>query len=189
MSIFKTHIEFTAQHSTISALYSLLNSLESTQKSPSDILPIAILMAFSIESYINNIGASQIRIWDEIERLPWKRKLIILHKERKKNPEWEHDPLQFATEIFKLRDRLAHGKPESIEGPSFASRQEALDFIQNNDIVPEWFSKIDEAWVQKTQKRFDELMEYLSLFFGSSPTNYFQTSTIHITSPHTSVKK
>jgi len=187
---FKTHIKVTAQHSTVSALYHLLNSLESTQKrTPSDILPAAILMAFSIESYINNIGASHIEIWDQLERLPWKNKLAILHKERKRIPEWQHYPLQFATEIFRLRDRLAHGKAELIEGPSFASRQEAIDFAQDGNVEPEWISKIDETWLREARRRFDELMEYLSLLFGSSPTSYFQTSTVHISGPHAVTNK
>lgn len=184
MPTFKTHANFTAHYRLVSALHHLYNSIDASSKSPADLLPIAVFLAFSIESYINHLGSRHIKNWDKLERRSWKKKLDILHEDRGKQPNWDDYPLLFVCEIFELRKRLAHGKPESVNGPEFSSYQEALEFIENDDIDPKWFENINEVWLRESQKRFIELMEYMAAMYGLSPTNYFHASTKSVTGPY-----
>jgi hypothetical protein len=182
---FHTEGEFTAQYLLISALHHLYHLVEFSQKTPIDLLPIPVFMAFSIESYINNLSKQHLENWEEIERCPWKEKLRKLHQKRNKPIKLGESPLQFASEIFNIRDKLAHGKPDKpVVGPSFTTFCDAQHFIEQNDIDPKWFTDLDYEWFKKSQRQFAELMEYLSLLFGSSPTNYFHASTKRVTGPH-----
>jgi hypothetical protein len=95
----------------------MYGQLERGGSSRIELTPIVVFLAFSIESYLNSIGARKLNIWEELERLSWRKKIAILHKTAGRTLEWGKEPLQFATEVFALRDRLAHGKPERIVGP------------------------------------------------------------------------
>ena len=60
--------------------------LEAGASSRIELTPIVVFLAFSIESYLNSIGARKLIIWDELERLPWKNKVVILHKTAGRSP-------------------------------------------------------------------------------------------------------
>lgn len=177
MQTFKTSATFTAQTKLISALHRLYNAADRTQKSPADLLPIAVFMAFSIEAYLNQLGF-QHRVFrdDRKSKLGWKTKAELLHEHCGKKPIWGQPPLQFATEIFTLRDQLAHGKPETVIGPEFSSQQDADEFIVNDEMEPKWFKKIDADWLDKSAAKFDTLMEYLAALHGLSSLDYFKQS-------------
>ena len=184
MSAFKPRIAFSAQYRNVTALHRLFtkldNALEPPELEASEILPMVVFMAFSIESYVNSIGAKKLEIWDEVERLPWKKKLVILHKLAGAKPQWDREPLQFAQEVFALRDRLAHGKPEVHVGPAFSSPEEAEDFALNDEFVPPWFAKITTAWIQEARERFDRLMEHLGTMHALGPGDYRQAFRVDV---------
>jgi hypothetical protein len=151
--------------------------LERSTDFKAEITPIVVFLAFSIESYLNSIGARKIQIWDELERLPWKSKVIILHKTAGKDPDWGNDPLQFAGEIFKIRDQLAHGKPERVVGPLFEDPSTANEYLQKNSMEPEWYKKITKEWAIKAKERFRILMIYLANLFSLHESDHLLSST------------
>ena len=190
MAAFKPRTAFTAQYRNVTALHRLFTKLDSAFEppnlEPAEILPMVVFMAFSIESYVNSIGARKLEIWDEVERLPWKKKLAILHKVAGAKPEWNREPLQFAQEIFTLRDKLAHGKAEVHVAPAFSSPEEAEDFALNDEFVPPWFYNITTAWIQEARERFTQLMEYLGTMHALDPGDYRQAFRVDVLrSPHT----
>jgi hypothetical protein len=146
MTIYQPYSDFTAQSRTVSALMSMYAQLERGTSSTTELTPIVVFLAFSVESYLNSIGARNLAIWDESERLSWKNKIAILHKTVGKSPVWGKDPLQFANEVFSLRDKLAHGKSERVVGPKFRTHAEAAQYINrpelHPDLQPEWYRKI-----------------------------------------------
>src|SRR6185436_15567452 len=101
--------------------------------------PIVVFLAFSIESYLNSLGARAIPFWDEIERLPWKSKVGVLHTTAGRDPDWGKEPLQFATEVFRLRDKLAHGKPERVLGPKRPDDPESEKLLAEDVFTPDWY--------------------------------------------------
>lgn len=167
METYRPFSNFTAQSRTVSALMSMYAQLE--RDSPVariELTPIVVFMAFAIESYLNSIGARQLEIWEELERLPWRKKVAILHTTAKKSLDWGKDPLRFATEVFGLRDRLAHGKPERVVGSVFNNQGDANQFLNSKDLQPDWYSQITREWVMEAKERFRLLMIYLGGLFG-----------------------
>ena len=115
-------------------------------------------------------------IWDELERLPWKKKFNILHKAANLDPDWGKGPLQFASEVFKIRDRLAHGKPERVLGPSFDDPLKAAMHIASPPLEPEWYSTLNRIWALSAADRFRELMNYLANMHGLDDSDYLMLS-------------
>jgi hypothetical protein len=181
MMIYQPYADFTAQSRTFSALMSMYAQLERDASSTNELTPIVVFLAFSTESYLNSIGARKLAIWDELERLPWKNKMSILHKTAGRSPEWGKDPLQFATEVFALRDRLAHGKAERMIGPKFRTEEEAAQYINrpelHRDLQPDWYRKITKDWVMEAKGRFTVLMVYMGELFGFHESDHCLSST------------
>src|SRR5712692_4020553 len=181
MTTYQPYSDFTAQSRNVAALMSMYGQLERGGSSRTELTPIVVFIAFSIESYVNAIGSRKLNIWEDLERLPWRRKIAILHKTAGRMPEWGKEPLQFATEVFALRDRLAHGKPVRIVGPKFRTEAEATGYLGGPELSPgmqpEWYKRITEDWVMKAKERFRMLMIYLGGLFDLHESDHLLSST------------
>ncbi len=173
MKTYQPFTDFTAQSKTVSALMFLYALMERDSAARIEPTPIVVFLAFAIESYLNSIGARQLEIWNELERLPWKKKVKILHKTAGRSIDLSEDPLQFATEVFALRDRLAHGKPERVVGPVFNNQDDANRFL-TQDLQPDWYNQITREWVMKAKDRFRLLMIYLGSLFGFHESDHLR---------------
>lgn len=176
MKTYQPFTDFTAQSRTVSALMSIYAQIEADPAARIELTPIVVFLAFAIESYLNSIGARQLEIWDELERLPWKKKVKILHKTAGRSIDWGKDPLQFATEVFVLRDKLAHGKSERVVGPKFDNQDDANRF-QTQDLQPDWYNQITREWVMNAKERFMLLMTYLGRLFGLHDSDHLRLTT------------
>ncbi len=175
MKTYTPYTDFTAQNKTISALYGMYAQLEENPDTYMEFTPIVVFMAFSIEAYVNNLGARHLSIWEDLERLPWKTKISILHKSAGKEAVWGESPLQFASEIFMLRDKLAHGKPERVEGPPCFDLGEVDDCLRR-ELQPDWYTQISRDWVMNAKDRFRLLMKYLGELFGHMESDHLSLS-------------
>ena len=173
MATYQAYNDFTAQSRTVSALMNLYANLEQKEGRKIELTPIVVFLAFSVESYLNSLGARHIIIWDQLERLSWKSKVEILYKTAGEKPNWGKEPLQFATEIFKIRDKLAHGKPERVLGPVVSD----AEIIKHDSIEPEWYQSITEEWVLNAKERFRVLMVDLGALFNEHESDHLLTST------------
>jgi len=71
--------------------------------------------AFTLEAFINHLGASGISFWRVIERpLRVREKLDVLCSVLKLVPDFGARPFQSLTEAFKFRDLIVHGKTEDL---------------------------------------------------------------------------
>ena len=147
---------------------------------PFDYLPLLVFTAFSIESYINSIGSRKIKFWTQLERLPWRAKIEVLHSNLHKSPEWGKDPLQFATQVFSIRDRLAHGKPEAVADPLFNDHHTAVSMLYVQHIKPSIFNTLDREWVLDSSERLYVLLEYLGSLYGLSNDDFSSFSHSHV---------
>lgn len=177
MTTYTPYSDFTAQSKTVSALMSMYAQLERDPARRTELTPIVVFLAFAIESYVNSVGARQLAIWDALERLPWRKKIAILHKTAKKPIDWGKDPLQFATEVFALRDRLAHGKAERVVGPVFDNRSDANKFLNTQDLQPAWYSGVTRDWALQAKERFRLLMLYLGGLFDLHESDHLHQAT------------
>lgn len=174
---YQAYSDFTAQGKNVAALMGMYAALEREPNIRVELTPIVVFLAFSIESYLNSIGARKIAIWDDLERLPWKQKVSILHKNVNRSPDWGRDPLQFCAEIFKLRDKLAHGKPERVVGPFETSPQVAHRLAISDDLQPDWYAAITREWVIAAKERFWVLMTYLGDLYGLHESDHLLSAT------------
>ncbi len=177
MAMYQPFADFTAQSRTVSALMGMYAHLENQPNVRIELTPLVVFLAFSIESYLNFLGARKLSIWDELERLPWRAKVSILHKVAGRSSDWSHDPLQFATEVFKFRDRLAHGKPERVLGPKTRDHVEAHRIATREDLQSEWYRSLTREWVVDAKERFRVLMVYLGGLFGLHESDHLMTVT------------
>lgn len=179
MSSYEASLDFTAQSHSVGALMGMYALLEAKQNIKVPLMPFVVFMAFSIEAYLNSIGDRVIPFWEDLERLPWKNKVNIIHHAAQKHPDWGKVPLQFAKEVFELRDKLAHGKPEkvSLSAPVSAYPSQ-IAFM--NDLKPEWFKKINEEWLLDAKGKFRELMVYLGSLHGFHESDHLCSSSGNI---------
>ncbi|WP_343661769.1 hypothetical protein [Ralstonia sp.] len=177
MRYYQAYSDFTAQEKSVSALYGMLALLEQDHRNTALLCPIVVFMAFSIESYVNTLGARAVPFWDAIERLQWRAKLEILHTTTGATPDWSRGPLQFASEVFRLRDRLAHGKPERVYGEKVLDGAEPWKMVFGEGLQPKWFKSITRDWVLDSRDRFRQMMTYLESLMGHDEGDHLLAAT------------
>lgn len=173
---YQPYRDVTAQGMNVQVLMTMLSLIEKGPESAIRVVPAVVFMAFSVEAYLNNIGAKRISYWDELERLPWRKKINILHEVAGRKADWGHSHLQFASTLFSLRDKLAHGKPERILGPVFQNANDAQEFAMRT-LEPAWFTKLNKAWAMKAKIQFTELMGYLAEMHDLHESDHLLSST------------
>ncbi|PLU86074.1 hypothetical protein CXG45_27480 [Pseudomonas plecoglossicida] len=174
---YQPYRDITAQGMNVQVLMVMLSQIEKGPDSAIRVLPAVVFMAFAVEAYLNNIGAKRISYWDDLERLPWRKKVNILHEVAGQKPDWGGSHLQFAASLFTLRDKLAHGKPERVLGPVFPDADEAHEFSLRNRIDPPWFTTLNKAWVMKAKDQFTDLMGYLARMHGLHESDHLLGAT------------
>ena len=176
MATYQPYLDFTAQSKTVSTLMSLYAQFESKNNTETEFTTIIVFTAFVVKAYLNSIGSREIAFWEELERLPWKQKIEILHKNAEVNPDWGQEPLQFANEVFRLRDKLAHGKPERVEGPIFPTMEAAGDYQNSSQIQPDWYRGMTKEWAISAKDRFRALMIYLGKLYKLHESDYLHSA-------------
>ncbi len=172
------YTEFTAQSKLVSALMGMYALLEKTPKDTKiEITPFVVFMAFSVEAYLNSIGFRVVDYWDNIERNNWKDKIEILHSIAKKEASWGTEPLQFINDLFKIRDRLAHGKPEKIMSKAYQTRSKVEDVDPTHQEQPDWYKKLDREWALSAKEKFRITMQYLSSLHNLHESDYLHLAT------------
>lgn len=176
MTTYRAYLDFTAQSRAVSALMGMYARLENQPHSKEEITPLVVFTAFAIESYLNSIGARKIAFWDDLERLSWRQKVSILHKAVDKQPDWGREPLQFASEVFGLRDKLAHGKPERVLSPTQSTEHAAGELLSSQQLQPDWYRGITREWAFHAKVRFRTLMIYLGALYGLHESDHLLSS-------------
>ncbi|MCJ7653693.1 MAG: hypothetical protein MUO97_00050 [Dehalococcoidia bacterium] len=69
-----------------------------------------IFTAFTLEAYLNHIGQSIFKCWDDLEQLSPKRKLNLIAEKLKIERDDSKRPFQTVSKLFKFRNDIAHGK-------------------------------------------------------------------------------
>jgi hypothetical protein len=164
-----------AQKRNVQALHALISAIGVHDPKAVQIVPIVVFMAFTVEAYVNDLGFRHITDWKKKERRPWKEKIEILHKEKTRPVDWNFEHLAFIKELFSIRDRLAHGKPERVYGPQFDSKQEANEHVISSEFDPDWFLELP-VWYHSSRDKFFQALEYLAILHALSPTDYLGSS-------------
>jgi hypothetical protein len=162
---YQPQVTFSAQAITFRALMNMYEKVVDSVDDPIDYLPIVVFTAFSIEAYVNSIGARNIAIWDQIERNPWKEKIKLLHKNVGAIANWNSNPLLFATQVFEIRDRIAHGKPETVSGPLCDDTNTASAILNVQHIKPTLLKNLTKEWVLDSGEQLYALLKYIGSLY------------------------
>jgi len=99
-----------------------------------------VFCAFTLEGYLNHIGALRVKNWDLVERkLSWREKLEFLGRELNTTFDRGKQPFQTMVQAFAFRDHLAHGKSvieETFSGEYLLGTHDRDDYLD-----PEWLTE------------------------------------------------
>lgn len=166
--------DFTAHAAVVQGLGALYRRLDAGQLMQEEVMPLIVFTAFSIEAYVNNLGCAA-PDWNE--RAGWRAKIEKLHSMAGQACNWNAPPLDFASEVFSIRNRLAHGKPERVELAFSAPADQAADYLSHADLSPRWFAPcLDLEWARTAKARFLPLTSYLGALFGQIPAHIAHAS-------------
>jgi hypothetical protein len=79
--------------------------------------------ALSVETFLNVVGDSCIKHWDDIEWSAPKSKLAIIENVFRFETKRDDRPFKTFNELFSFRNLIVHAKPESL----------TIDFVENHD--------------------------------------------------------
>jgi hypothetical protein len=121
-----------------------------------------IFCAFTLEAYFNNLGKQKLHSWEKIERKLGPREKLALIGDILNHPiDVSQRPFQTFTEIFKLRDALAHGKTEQFR---FENIQKVFEEGAPREPEPFWMSLCNitsaKRCVEDTKAIIEELHKF-----------------------------
>jgi len=121
---------------------------------PERSMAAGVLSAFSLEAYLNHVGAILFDCWDDLERLGWKAKLLLIGETLGVKINLGAAPFHALPDLFKFRDALAHGKTRSAKvqdlplAPDFAHSDAALmELIEKAQL--RWERQCEPATIRK----------------------------------------
>jgi hypothetical protein len=124
--------------------------------------------AFAIEACLNHIGEAKLPFWGIVEpKLPWRAKLDLIVTHFGIATDTGKRPFQTLGDLFKFRDRIAHGKT-TTEAKSYEYRGNCEEDFGSLD--PDWLKKFwsDEA-VERVLEDTRQIIELLHTKAGFEP--------------------
>jgi hypothetical protein len=94
--------------------YSLKQAEEQKKTRLYNCMITMVFCAFSIEAYVNHLGAQMIPEWETIERSTLDEKLLIISNSKKITLNKIEKPFCYLNMIFDYRDNIAHGRTQTI---------------------------------------------------------------------------
>ena len=118
-----------------------------------------LFAALTIEAHLNHVAESTISNWDTIEpTLRWRDKFTIVAKELNLTVDKSRRPVQTVIDVFKFRDKLAHGKTHSEE---LKYKYVEAHSSSDDKLDPEWLRKY---WTDDAVKRvLDDIERVLDI--------------------------
>lgn len=86
-----------------------------------------VFTAFSLEAYLNHIGAQIFTCWNDLERLSPKEKLNVIAERINVEVNYGRRPWQIMINLFGFRNDIAHGKSVTIKS------EEIIPLINHNE--------------------------------------------------------
>lgn len=97
------------------------------------IMASLVFTAFTLEAYLNHIGAKLFSCWVDLERLSPREKMNIITEHLKVNVDYGKRPWQVMKELFQFRNDIAHGKSKKERFRSIVPLE------KHDDFAPPWF--------------------------------------------------
>jgi len=171
-----------AGESTFNTFSYLLNGAYSLAKSAREDpegsnyrrISAVLFSAFAIEAHLNHIGEVKLPFWSVVEpKLPWRVKLELIAQQLGVALDYGRRPFQSLSDLFKFRDKLAHGKTETAESSYEYQRYPGDDF---GNLEPEWLKKF---WSDDAVHRIrEDTLEIIKLLHAKAGLDEYTLHTI-----------
>jgi len=119
----------------------------------------AVFYAFTFEAYLNHVGYEEIEIWDEIDRISHSKKLRIIAKHLELKIDHSQAPFQAISELFALRNILAHGRTTAIDFECVRAEEPKL--LSSDWNIHEW-ELLTTATVEKYSEAVRKAIEVIN---------------------------
>ena len=86
-----------------------------------------VFTAFTLEAYLNHIGAKIFSCWEDLERLSPKEKLNVIAERLEVEVLYGKRPWQIMKKLFQFRNDIAHGKSTKVKSEKILSLEKHSD--------------------------------------------------------------
>lgn len=86
-----------------------------------------VFTAFTLEAYLNHIGAKLFSCWKDLERLSPKEKLNVIAERLDLKINYGNRPWQIMTKLFQFRNDIAHGKSIKVRSEKIVPLEKHSD--------------------------------------------------------------
>jgi hypothetical protein len=131
-----------------------------------------VMLAFSFEAYLNFLGDKYIGHWDKWADYHTKIDKVFQHL--KIAPDWSRRPYSSISAMKRLRNTLAHGKPEKVEvekdivDKADGQKGKKIDFsgdwerLCSPEMIAHAHDDLEEVWKDMITKSGIDLMDLLT---------------------------
>ncbi len=123
------------------------------------IMSSLVFSAFTLEAYMNHLGAQKIEFWDEIEQIGPMPKLKVICSVLSLEFDPSSRPIQTAKQLFKFRNFMAHAKTEKVVGSG--TRKNPTVDPGENLVETEWEKFCNKAEAERGIEDIKQIMETL----------------------------
>lgn len=117
------------------------------------LLGAVIFSAFAVEALLNHAGSEKIPYWSSVERKlgPREKMELVLHELGLAFDKGAR-PYQSFSDIFRLRDRVAHARPHTATYDETQVWWEGNEFhinVPGTDLFPDWYNDLRPQVVER----------------------------------------
>ncbi len=129
-------------------------------------------VAFTLEAFLNHIGESLFKSWEDIEQLNVRGKINIITEKLKVEINYGVMPWQIVPELVAFRNKVAHGKNERLFEEVILP-QDKYDEYLNKFLKSDWQKTVTLANAEKFIKRVNNLCEIIWVAAGHDKATIF----------------
>jgi hypothetical protein len=134
-----------------------------------DCMAAGMMLAFSFEAYLNFMGDRLVGLWNE--RDDYHKKIDKVFQKLKIAPDWSKRPFSSISAMKRLRDTLAHGKPQTVDvekeiiDKAGGQKGKKIDLsgdwerLCSPDMIVNAHDDLNDVWKQMIQKSGLDIMD------------------------------
>jgi hypothetical protein len=126
-----------------------------------------VFTAFTLEAYLNHVGAKLFACWDDLERLGPREKLNLIAERLEVPTNYAARPWQVMKELFSFRNAIAHGKSRTFKAPT------EVVSVDHEEPIEKWIARTE--WEQfgtekNTVKARADVEKIVNIIYESAKT-------------------
>ncbi len=125
-----------------------------------------VFTAFTLEAYLNHIGAQIFTSWNDLERLSPKEKLNVIAEKLNVQVDYGKRPWQIMKRLFGFRNDIAHGKSVKIKSEEVILLINHTDEDIHNFVLTSWEKFCTERNALKAREDVENIIQAIHAASG-----------------------